>query len=160
KNKAPAPINNITSLQHEGRTFPPSKEFSQSAHVKSMAQYRKMYAESIKSPDKFWGRMAKEELVWFKPFNKVLQWKAPNAKWFIGENLSAAHNCLEKWLNTPTKKKAAIIGEGDPATDGRPGEERIITYKQLHREVCRFGNVLKRNGIKKGDRVIIYLPMV
>ncbi len=160
KNKAPAPINNITSLQHEGRTFPPSKEFSQRAHIKSMAQYRKMYDESIKSPEKFWGKMAKEELVWFKPFNKVLQWKAPNAKWFLGGKLNVSYNCLDKWLNTPTANKAALIWEGEPAADGRPGEDRVLTYKQLHREVCRFANVLKRNGIKKGDRVIIYLPMV
>ena len=151
---------NITSMLHEERVFKPSKDFSATAHIKSLAHYRKLYAESIKSPDKFWGREARQELVWFKPFKKVLQWKVPNAKWFVGGKLNVSHNCLDKWLDTAHANKAAIIWEGEPATDGKPGEERVITYRQLHREVCRFANVLKRNGVGKGDRVIIYLPMV
>ena len=151
---------NITSMLHEERVFKPSKEFSQKAHVKSMAEYKKLYNESIKSPEKFWGRMAKNEISWFKPFTKVLQWKAPNAKWFTGGKLNVSHNCLDKWIGTGYANKAAIIWEGEPAAPGKPGEERIFTYKQLHHEVCTFANVLKRNGIKKGDRVIIYLPMV
>ncbi|MDB6123367.1 MAG: acetate--CoA ligase [Pedosphaera sp.] len=151
---------NITSLQHENRVFPPPKGFSASAHIKSMAEYRKLYNESIKSPDKFWAKQAKNELVWFKPWKKVLQWKAPFAKWFVGGQLNVSYNCLDRHLNTPTANKAAIIWEGEPAGAGITGEVRTLTYKQLHREVCLFANVLKRNGLKKGDRVIIYLPMV
>ncbi len=151
---------NITSLSQEQRVFPPAKGFSKSAYIKSLAEYRKLYNESIRSPEKFWGKMAKNELVWFKPWKKVLQWKAPFAKWFIGGQLNVSYNCLDRHLNTPTANKAALIWEGEPATNGQPGEERVLTYKQLHREVCRFANVLKRNGIRKGDRIIIYLPMV
>lgn len=158
KPKGSAP--NISSLLQETRVFKPSKEFSASAHIQSMAQYKKLWNESIKSPEKYWGRQAKEELVWIKPFKKVLQWKLPSAKWFLGGQLNVAANCLDKWLDTPTANKAAIIWEGEPAADGRPGEERVLTYRQLHRETCRFANVLKRNGVQKGDRVILYLPMV
>ena len=84
----------------------------------------------------------------------------PFAKWFVGGKINLSYNCLDRHLNTPTANKAAIIWEGEPAAPGIPGEERTLTYKQLHREVCQFANVLKRNGLKKGDRVIIYLPMV
>ncbi|EEF59211.1 acetate--CoA ligase [Pedosphaera parvula] len=157
---APDKVTNITSLQTENRVFKPSKEFSSRAHVKSLAHYRKLYNESIKSPDKFWGKQAREELVWFKPWKKVLQWKAPFAKWFVGGQLNVSYNCLDRHLNTPTANKAALIWEGEPAGAGIPGEERTLTYKQLHHEVCKFANVLKRNGLKKGDRVIIYMPMV
>ncbi|HEY0548163.1 MAG TPA: acetate--CoA ligase, partial [Verrucomicrobiae bacterium] len=153
-------MTNITSLSQEARLFPPPKEFSRRAHIKSLSQYRDLYMESIRSPEKFWAKQAKNELVWFKPWTSVLKWKVPNAKWFVGGKLNVSFNCLDKWLNTPTANKAALIWEGEPATDGKPGEERVLTYKQLHREVCRFANVLKRNGIRKGDRIIIYLPMV
>src|SRR6266478_1664596 len=151
---------NITSFQQEKRVFSPLKDFSARAHIKSLAQYRKLYNESIKSPEKFWGKQAKDELVWFKPWTKVLQWKIPFAKWFVGGKLNVSHNCLDRHLDTPTANKAAIIWEGEPAAPGKPGEERTFTYRQLHREVCLFANVLKRNGIRKGDRVLIYLPMV
>jgi acetyl-CoA synthetase len=151
---------NITSILHEERVFPPPKAFAQRAHVKSFAQYRALYNESIRQPERFWGRVAKEELIWFKPWKKVLQWKLPNAKWFAGGRLNVSYNCLDRHLGTATANKAALIWEGEPAGPGLPGEERTYTYKQLHREVCVFANVLKRNGLKKGDRVIIYLPMV
>src|SRR5256885_11137153 len=150
----------ITSVLQEKRLFPPPKEFSQAAHIRSMAQYRKLYNESIRSPEKFWAKQAKTELVWFKPWKKVLQWKLPFAKWFVGGRLNVSYNCLDRHLGTPMANKAALIWEGEPASAGKPGEERVLTYKQLHREVCLFANVLKRNGIKKGDRVLIYLPMV
>ena len=151
---------NPNSVLQEERLFPPAPEFSQAAHIRSMAQYRKLYQASIRSPEKFWAAQAKAELVWFKPWKKVLDWKAPHAKWFVGGQLNVSFNCLDKHLATPVANKAAIIWEGEPATDGKPGEERVLTYRQLHREVCRFANVLKRAGLKKGDRVIIYLPMV
>ena len=158
--KSQAPKNNFTSVLQESRKFKPSKPFSKAAHIGSEAVYNKLYRESIQSPDKFWGRMGKQELVWFKPFKKVLQWKPPFAKWFVSGQLNVSANCLDRHLDTPTANKAAIIWEGEPAADGKPGEERILTYRQLHREVCRFANVLKRHGIKTGDRIIIYLPMI
>jgi len=151
---------NITSFQREDRVFPPAKDFSSSAHIKSLAHYRRLYNESIKAPERFWGKQAKNELVWFKPWKKVLQWKVPFAKWFVGGKTNVSYNCLDRHLDTPTANKAAIIWEGEPAGAGKVGEERTLTYKQLHREVCMFANLLKRNGMKKGDRVFIYLPMV
>jgi acetyl-CoA synthetase len=154
------PGENITSMLHEERVFPPSKSFSARAHIGSEAAYRKLYRESIEHPEKFWSRQAKTELIWFKPWKKVLQWKIPLAKWFVGGQLNVSYNCLDRHLNTPAANKAALIWEGEPAGPGKPGEERILTYQQLHREVCLFANILKRHGIQKGDRVIIYLPMV
>jgi acetyl-CoA synthetase len=148
------------SVLHEERTFPPKKEFSQQAHLKTLVQYRELYDQSIADPEKFWGQRAKEELVWFKPWKKVLQWQEPFAKWFVGGELNVSHNCLDRHLGTATANKAALIWEGEPAAPGKPGEERTLTYKQLHHEVCLFANVLKRNGAQKGDRVLIYLPMV
>src|SRR5947207_4914312 len=150
----------ITSVLHETRVFSPPKQFSRHAHVKSLAQYRRLYNESIRAPDRFWAKQAKNELNWFKPWKKVLQWKEPFAKWFVGGQLNVSANCLDRWLDTPTANTAALIWEGEPATEGKPGEERVLTYRQLHREVCRFANVLKRNGVGKGDRILIYLPMV
>jgi acetyl-CoA synthetase len=142
---------NIESHLIEKRVFKPSKEFAKNARIKSLAQYRKMYRESIRSPDRFWAREAKE-LVWHKSWKRVLDWKAPFAKWFLGGKLNLSENCLDRHLAGPRRNKAAIIWEGEP------GEKRTLTYQQLHREVCRFANILKRNKIRKGDRVIIYLP--
>jgi len=142
---------NIESHLIEKRIFRPSREFGKNARIKSLAQYRKMYRESIRSPDRFWAREAKE-LIWHRSWKKVLDWKAPFAKWFVGGQLNLSENCLDRHLAGPRRNKAAIIWEGEP------GEKRTLTYQQLHREVCRFANVLKRNKIRKGDRVIIYLP--
>jgi acetyl-CoA synthetase len=157
--KTPASLVNITTVLREDRLFPPPKSFSKSAWIKSMAQYKRLYDQSVRQPEEFWARQAKEELVWFKPWSSVLQWKLPQAKWFAGGRLNVSYNCLDRHLNTPIANKAALIWEGEPAGPGTPGEERTYTYKQLHREVCLFANVLKRNGVQKGDRVIIYLPM-
>jgi acetyl-CoA synthetase len=151
---------NISSMLQEDRVFPPAREFSERAQIKSMAAYRKLWKESVTRPESFWAKQAKAELVWQKPFGKVLQWKEPFARWFIGGQLNVSANCLDRWLGTATANKAALIWEGEPATDGRPGEERVLTYAQLHREVCRFANVLKRHGVGKGDRVLLYLPMI
>src|SRR5438876_975944 len=153
------PLSNITSVLHETRVFNPPKEFARRARITSMAQYRKLYNDSIRSPEKFWARQAQNELVWFKPWKKVLQWKLPYAKWFVGGQLNVSYNCLDRHLDTPTANKAALIWEGEPG-DGQRGEGQVLTYKQLHREVCRFANVLKQNGLEKGERVIIYLPMI
>ena len=144
---------NIESHLIEKRVFKPAKDFSKKARIKSLAQYRKMYRESMRRPDAFWVREAKE-LVWRKPWKRVLDWKAPFAKWFVGGQLNLSENCLDRHLNGSRRNKAAIIWEGEP------GEKRTLTYQQLHREVCHFANVLKRNKIRKDDRVIIYLPTI
>ncbi len=147
-------------MQQEGRVFHPDKSFSSGAHIKSMAHYKRLYRESIEQPEKYWAREAKNELVWMKPWKKVMQFKAPNAQWFTGGQLNVSANCLDRHLNTPTANKAAIIWEGEPVATGKPSEARVLTYRQLHREVCLFANVLKKHGVGKGDRVIIYLPMI
>src|SRR5947209_10247022 len=143
----------IESHLVEKRVFKPPKDFQRRARIRSLAQYQKMYRESIKQPDKFWTREAKE-LTWHKPWNRVLNWKAPFAKWFVGGQLNISENCLDRHLTGPRRNKAALLWEGEP------GERRTLTYYQLYREVCRFANVLKRNKIRKGDRVIIYLPTI
>ena len=142
---------NIESHLIEKRVFKPSKEFARKARINSLAQYRRLYRESIRQPDKFWAREARE-LTWRAPWKSMLKWKAPFAQWFVGGKINVSENCLDRHLLTHRRNKAAIIWEGEP------GEKRTLTYQQLHHEVCRFANVLKRNGIKKGDRVIIYLP--
>ncbi len=145
--------NTIESHLVEKRVFKPSKDFSKKARVQSLSQYREMWEESIQKPDKFWAREA-SELVWREKWTKVLDWKEPYAKWFVGGKLNVSENCLDRHLGTPRQNKAAILWEGEP------GEKRVLTYQQLHREVCRFANVLKRNKVKKGDRVLIYMPMI
>lgn len=137
----------------ERRVFPPPAEFAKKAHVKSFAAYKKMYAESIKDPEKFWAKIA-GELHWFTPWKKVLKWKEPYAEWFVGGKTNVAYNCLDRHLDTWRKNKAAIIWEGEP------GDSRTLTYQELHREVCTFANVLKQRGVKKGDRVMIYMPLI
>jgi len=131
----------------------PSKEFSSKARIPSMSAYKKLYKESIDKPDKFWAREAKE-LDWRKKWDKVLDWKAPFAKWFTGGKLNVCENCVDRHAKGPRANKAAIIWEGEP------GDKRVITYAQLHRDVCRFANVLEQHGVKSGDRVLIYLPMI
>src|ERR1041385_7162106 len=93
----------ITSVLQEARVFKPSKEFSRTAHLSSLAQYRKLYNESIRSPEKFWAKQAKQELVWFKPWTKVLRWNEPFAQWFVGGQLNLSVNCLDRWLGTDRK---------------------------------------------------------
>src|SRR6266436_6248279 len=144
---------NIESHLVEKRVFKPPRDFSRRARIKGLGQYRRMYRESMRQPAKFWAREA-SELVWRARWKKVFEWKAPFAKWFVGGKLNISENCLDRHLTGPRRNKAAIIWEGEP------GDKRTLTYQQLHREVCRFANVLKRNNIKKGDRVIIYLPNI
>jgi acetyl-CoA synthetase len=144
---------NIESHLVEKRVFKPSKAFAKAARIKSLEQYRRMYRESIKSPAKFWAREA-SELTWQKRWKSVLKWKAPFAQWFVGGKLNLSENCLDRHLSGPKRNKVAILWEGEP------GDKRALTYQQLHRDVCRFANVLKRNKIRKGDRVIIYMPTI
>ena len=143
-------------LMDEKRTFSPSKEFSAKAHVKSMAEYETLYKRSVEDPEGFWAEMAEKNLTWFKKWDKVLDYDfhKPFIKWFAGGKLNASYNCLDRFINTPTRNKAAIIWEADD------GSYKTYTYQQLFMEVNRFANVLKKNGIKRGDRVTIYLPMI
>ncbi|HTY11563.1 MAG TPA: acetate--CoA ligase [Bacteroidota bacterium] len=144
---------NITSVLKENRIFKPAAKFSKSAAIKSFAQYKKLYNQSIHDPEKFWGTMA-DELTWYKKWSKVLRWKLPFAEWFVGGKINVSVNCLDRHLTTWRKNKAAIIWEGEP------GDTRTLTYADLHREVCQCANVLKKLGVVKGDRVIIYMPMI
>lgn len=144
---------NIESHLVENRVFKPAKPFSKAARIKSLEEYKKLHRESIEHPEKFWAREA-SELHWRKKWTKVLDWKEPFAKWFVGGKLNISENCVDRHLTGARRNKAAIIWEGEP------GEKRVLTYQQLHRDVCRFANVLKRNKIKKGDRVLIYMPMI
>ena len=146
----------IDVLLAEKRTFPPSSEFSKKAHIKDLSEYEKIYSKSVEDPDGFWAEMAEKQLSWFKKWDKVCEWdfEKPEIKWFIGGKLNASYNCLDRFLDTPTRNKAAIIWEADDGT------YKTYTYQQLSYEVNRFANVLKKHGIKKGDRVTIYLPMI
>jgi acetyl-CoA synthetase len=140
--------------------IPPPEDFVRQAHISSMGSYRELYDESIRVPERFWNRMAKEHLTWFEPWRKVLQWRPPVAHWFVDGKLNAAHNCLDRHLATKTAGQAALIWEGEPEFDGQGGETRAFTYHQLHEAVCRFANVLKKHRVTKGDRVAIYMPIV
>jgi len=144
----------ITSVSREIRVFRPSAEFQRQANLGSYSAYKRLYAESVNSPERFWDRQAKEHLVWRKPYKKVLKWDAPHAKWFVGGKLNVAENCLDRHLGTARENKAAIIFEGEP------GDIRTITYKQLYFHVCRLAHVFQNMGVTAGDRVAIYLPMV
>ena len=134
--------------------YKPSATFVKQAVLSSLSRYKTMYQESLRQPEKFWAKIAKENLSWFTPPKKSLDWKSPFAKWFVGGKLNVSANCIDRHLEGPRRHKAAIIFEGEP------GDVRVLTFQQLHDEVCRFANALKVEGVKKGDRVMIYLPMV
>lgn len=142
----------IESLLAEKRLFKPSKKFSAAARVKSFAEYEKLYKASVANPEKFFAAQA-AELHWFKKWRKALDWKAPFAKWFVGGEINASYNCLDRHLDSGRRTKAAIIFEGEF------GDERTLTYQQLHREVCKAANMLTTLGVDKGDRVAIYMGM-
>src|SRR3984885_10777489 len=142
----------FSSTLHETRVFPPSAKFAAEAHVSGMAAYQKLYRRSIEEPDAFWSEVAKE-LDWFTPWTKVLDWQAPHAKWFVGGKLNLCHNCVDRHALGKRAEKTAILWEGEP------GEVRKLTFRELHAEVQRFANVLKDLGVKKGDRVAIYMGM-
>ena len=144
----------IDSVMHESRLFPPSTEFSQKARIGSLAAYEALYAEAKADPTAFWERLAREELHWFEPFHTTLKWNEPFAEWFVGGKTNVAYNCLDAHLKTARRNKAALVWEGEP------GDQRTLTYQQLHHEVCKFANVLKGLGIQQGDVVSIYMPMV
>ena len=150
---APPVSTNIESHLTENRIFEPPAAFAANARVGSLAEYRRLYRQSMDEPDTFWGREA-SELHWRTTWKSVCDWQPPFAKWFVGGKLNVAENCVDRHAQGTRKNKAAIIFEGEP------GEKRTLTYQQLHREVGKFANVLKRNGVKTGDRVLIYLPMI
>ena len=139
----------IDVLLHERRVFRPDPAFRRRAIVRDPG----VYARALRNPEAFWGSCARD-LAWFKPWRKVLQWDPPHARWFVGGRLNASVNCLDRHLATPVRNKAAILWEGEP------GDERTLTYAQLHRETCRFANVLKELGVRKGDRVTLYMPLI
>ncbi|MCH6546987.1 MAG: acetate--CoA ligase [Gemmatimonadetes bacterium] len=143
----------IESLLTEERSFEPPAAFAASSVCGSLDDYRRLYRESLDSPDTFWSRVA-DELHWFKKWDKVLEWTPPHAKWFVGGQTNISFNCLDRHLDGPRADKKAIVWEGEP------GDTRTLTYRQLHHEVCKFANVLKGLGIASGDRVCIYMPMV
>ncbi len=144
---------NIDSTLHEIRQFEPPKEFSERAHIKSREEYDRIYTDSVKDPEKFWGGIA-SDLHWFKKWDKVLEWKTPWAKWFVGGQINLSYNCLDRHVQSWRRNKAAIIWEGEP------GDSRTLTYQQLLAEVEKFSNVLKGLGVQKGDRIAIYMGMV
>ncbi|MDY7050062.1 MAG: acetate--CoA ligase, partial [Microcystis panniformis WG22] len=144
----------IESILQENRLFPPSAEFAQNATIKSLEEYRQLYAKAKADPQAFWAQLAEKELHWFEKWSEVLDWQPPFAKWFVNGKINICYNCIDRHLTTWRRNKAAIIWEGEP------GDSRTITYEQLHREVCQFANALKKLGVKKGDVVGIYLPMI
>jgi acetyl-CoA synthetase len=148
-------VADIESLLKEKRLFKPKPEFVKQANWKParVAKYRKLG----QNPEKFWAQMAKENVAWFKPWKRVLDWKPPFAKWFVGAQTNVSYNCLDRHLegeNAWRRNKAAILWEGEP------GDTRTITYGELHRDVCKFANVLKSLGVARGDRVALYMPLI
>jgi acetyl-CoA synthetase len=139
----------IATLLDEQRTFPPPKEFKRQALVKAKATYK----EARDARLRFWAKQAKQ-LDWIAPWKKVLEWNPPHAKWFVGGKLNASVNCLDRHIDSAMRNKVALLWEGEP------GDRRTITYWELYREVNRFANVLKSLGVRRADRVAIYMPMI
>ncbi|HEX8713369.1 MAG TPA: acetate--CoA ligase [Terracidiphilus sp.] len=142
----------IDTILRENRVFPPPQEFSQQAHIKSMAEYDALYKRSIEDPEGFWAEAARD-LHWFKPWTKVLEWDLPWARWFVGGTTNLCYNCVDRHALGERRDKTALIWEGEP------GEIRRLTYAELHAEVQKVASALKELGIRKGDRVAIYMGM-
>jgi acetyl-CoA synthetase len=145
----------IESNMSARTVFPPSAEFSRHAYITSLEEYRRIYRRSVEDPAGFWGEMA-GQLDWGRRWDRVCVDDFPNARheWFVGGQLNVSYNCVDRHTTTFRKNKVAFIWEGDN------GDTRTLSYQQLHHEVCRFSNVLRARGVKKGDRVALYLPMV
>ena len=145
----------ITSMMAEKRTIYPPDELAKNAYIRSMDEYKEIYQRSIDDPEGFWAEMA-EQLDWFKKWDKVLveDFAEGQHQWFVGGKLNVCYNCLDRHLSTWRKNKAALIWEGDA------GDTKSLTYQELYYHVCKFANVLKKYGVKKGDRITIYLPMI
>lgn len=147
----------IQTLAQMGLVFDVPEHLRKTAYINSMEQYEKMYKESIEQPEKFWAKMAEENIEFFKKWDKVLEWNfdEPKIEWFKGGKLNVSYNCLDRHIKTARKNKAALMWQGEPVN-----EARTYTYIELFYEVNKFANVLKKKGVKKGDRVSIYLPMI
>ncbi len=143
----------IDNVLQEDRLFPPPAEFSAAAKIGSMADYQTLYDAALNDPDKFWGDIAKEEMHWFKPFDTVCTQSGKDAQWFTGGQTNISYNCLDANIEAGNGDRAAIIWEGEP------GDQRTLTYTQLHAEVCKFANALKSLDVGVGDVVSIYMPM-
>src|SRR5262249_6442293 len=140
----------------ESRRYEPSNDFRQHARIKSKEDYERLYRQSLEAPDAFWKEQT-EDLVFRTPWNKTLEWTLPHSKWFVGATLNITESCLDRHLKTATRDKVAIVWEGEP--EGKPGESRTLTYGELHAQVVALAAALKRLGVKKGDRVTIYMGM-
>src|SRR5215470_7716847 len=138
----------------EDKIYPPPAEFVKHANVSGMEAYRSLYQRAEEQPEQFWGELAERELFWFQKWSHVFEWNPPFARWFVGGKTNVSYNCIDRHLTTHRKNKVAILWEGEP------GDQRMISYQELHRLVCRFANVLKGRGLKAGDRAIIYMGMV
>src|ERR1035441_6233015 len=136
----------------DANVYPPSAEFVQQANVKGMEGYRALYQRAAENPEEFWGQLAEQELHWFQKWTHVFEWNPPFVKWFAGGKINACYNCVDRHLTTARKNKTAILWEGEP------GDQRMISYQELHRLVCRFANVLKARGLKAGERALMVLP--
>jgi acetyl-CoA synthetase len=143
----------ISSLLHETRSFPPSPAFTAQAHIAGMAAYEALAKRAADDPEGFWADQARA-LTWSRPWDQVLDWREPDARWFVGGQLNVAANCLDRHVASWRKNKAALLFEGEP------GDVRVLTYGQLHREVCKTANALAALGVRAGDFVAIYLPMI
>src|SRR4029078_6666890 len=144
---------NIETVLQETRVFKPAEAFVKQANIPGMDAYRKMVAEAERDFEGFWARLARDTLLWSKPLTKTLDgYKAPFFRWFYDGELNASYNCLDRHLKTQPEK-TAIIFEADD------GKVTKITYQALYHEVCKFANGLKARGIKKGERILIYMPM-
>ena len=144
----------ISTVMQEERLFPPSTAFAKAAHIGSLEQYETLWKQAAEDSEGFWGKLAEEELHWFKPFTKILDWKAPLAQWFVDGKTNVSYNCLDVHLTSDRRDKTAILWEGEP------GDKRSLSYAELHEQVCKFANVLREKGIGPGDVVSIYMPMV
>ena len=147
--QSPKASHEINALLSEARVFPPTKQWQTQAQISDPA----VYARAAAAPETFWAGFA-SELEWIKPWTTVLEWQSPHAKWFVGGQLNASVNCLDRHVRTARRNKAALIWEGEP------GDRRTLTYYDLYRDVCQFANVLKQLGLKKGDRVALYMPLI
>jgi acetyl-CoA synthetase len=143
------PLAEIADLLQEDRTFEPAAAFREAANVRDES----VYARAEADPERFWADFA-SELEWSTPWTRVLEWDPPHAKWFVGGTLNASVNCVDRHIRGPRRNKAAIVWEGEP------GDRRTLTYFDLYRQVSQFANVLKRLGVRRGDRVALYLPLI
>ncbi|MEL7088519.1 MAG: acetyl-coenzyme A synthetase N-terminal domain-containing protein, partial [Planctomycetota bacterium] len=156
--------NSTESSLQETRRFAPPAAFAEQAHVGSIEEYEQLHARSIAEPEKFWAEVA-NELHWFRGWDQVLEWEAPDAEWFVGATTNLCYNCLDRQIDAGRGDQVAIVWEAEPPAPGSTTENFVphverLTYHDLLREVSKFANVLKAKGVQKGDVVTIYMGMV